>query len=194
MAFDLTMFIDRCRDAFHHEQKNAILRIFNDVMDDSSSIAEVLPASGEDEILLFHSPDLTIYRVLIKHGLQYPPHEHGMAAIIGVYAGCETNYLYVRSKDDPSRVVQTGRFSIKAPRVRILEADAIHAVVNLENEPSAAIHVDLGDLHAQERSLWNLDGEEERVFDEEHYFAWARPLAVVGAPSKGLAVRPARIL
>jgi predicted metal-dependent enzyme (double-stranded beta helix superfamily) len=47
-------------------------------------------------------------------------------------------------------------------------------VTNLAIEPSAAIHVYLGDLSAQRRSLWTLDLDHERPFDEESYFARAR--------------------
>ena len=47
---------------------------------------------------------------------------------------------------------------------------------------SAGIHVYMGDLHAQKRSLWNLDLECERPFEEAYYFRWARSLDPLEQP------------
>jgi predicted metal-dependent enzyme (double-stranded beta helix superfamily) len=189
MVFDLNGFIEECAAAIADDPVRATARLLNAALADPAGIAQVLPATGENEILLFHSSRLTIYRVMVLHGLQYPPHEHRMSVLIGLYAGCETNQLYRRSKSDNSRIEHTGQFDIKPRQVRFLDADVIHSVCNLYKEPSAALHVYLGDLPTQERSLWTLDLDQERRFDEEHYFAWARPLPpTIGTPATGTPV------
>lgn len=176
--FSVSKFIADCIDAVATCNKPAtrIAELLHTAMQDPKSVLEALPNSGEDEILLYHSEDLTIYKVLVYHGLQYPPHEHGMPVLIGLYSGCETNYIYRKFESDPHKIQMTGQIDLVAPHVRTFGPEIIHSIANLHAEPSAAIHVYMGDLLAQQRSLWNLDGENERLFDLEHYFGWARSI------------------
>jgi hypothetical protein len=84
--------------------------------------------------------------------------------------------LYSRSDRDPSMLTESGRTDLIAPQVRAFGGNVIHSIANLLPKPSAGIHVYLGDLHAQKRSMWNLDLEGERPFDMDYYFRWARSL------------------
>jgi predicted metal-dependent enzyme (double-stranded beta helix superfamily) len=180
MVFSLSHFISQCRlAAKDYNPANAVAEVMAVTVADPAAILDELPASGEDEILLHHCAELTIYRVLVYHGLEYPPHEHGMQVVIGLYAGCETNLLYRRRPEDKSLIERTGRINLTPSRVMGFGADIIHSVCNRAPEPSAALHVYLGDLHAQKRSLWTLDLDGERPFDMEHYFAFALDLARV---------------
>lgn len=127
----------------------------------------------EDEMLLVSSPELTVYHIALSPRVHYPPHEHRMPAMIGLYQGSETSFSYRR---DGRALVQTERHDHAAPCIAALPADVIHSVVNMGSERSAAIHVYFGDLTAVERSIWDLDLREERRFDNRFYFEQARRL------------------
>jgi predicted metal-dependent enzyme (double-stranded beta helix superfamily) len=175
MGFSTTNFIRQCEDSLaERDTLEAIKRVMESAVADPTSVIDVLPPDGEEEILLHHSASITIYRVLIYHGLEYPPHEHGMPVVIGLYSGCETNFLYRRRTDAPSLIEKTGRIDIRPPQVVAFNTDVIHSVTNSAIEPSAALHVYVGDLSAQRRSLWTLDLDGELAFDEKSYFARAR--------------------
>jgi predicted metal-dependent enzyme (double-stranded beta helix superfamily) len=127
----------------------------------------------DDEMLLASSPQLTVYHIALSPRVHYPPHEHRVPAMIGLYQGTETSFSYRR---DGRALVQTERHDHAAPCVAALPADVIHSVVNMGSARSAAIHVYFGDLTAMERSIWDLDLREERRFDNRFYFEQARRL------------------
>jgi len=127
----------------------------------------------EDEKLLVSTPQLTVYHIALSPRIHYPPHEHRMPAMIGLYQGLETSFSYRR---DGKALVQTARHDHTAPCVAALPADVIHSVVNMGAARSAAIHVYFGNLTAAERSVWGLDLREERRFDNRFYFEQARRL------------------
>lgn len=127
----------------------------------------------EDEKLLVSTPQLTVYHITLSPRIHYPPHEHRMPAMIGLYQGTETSFSYRR---DGGALVQTRRHDHAAPCVAALPADVIHSVVNMGDARSAAIHVYFGDLTAVERSVWDLDLLGERRFDNRFYFEHARRL------------------
>jgi len=126
---------------------------------------------NDDELLLVSTPQLTVYHITLSPRIHYPPHEHRMPAMIGLYQGTETSFSYRR---DGKALVQTARHDHAAPCVAALPADVIHSVVNMGEARSAAIHVYFGDLAAAERSLWDLDLRGERRFDNRFYFELAR--------------------
>jgi predicted metal-dependent enzyme (double-stranded beta helix superfamily) len=127
----------------------------------------------DDELLLASSPDLTVYHIALSPRVHYPPHEHRVPAMIGLYHGTETSFSYRRNG---TALVQTERHDHAAPCVAALPADVIHSVVNMGSARSAAIHVYFGDLTAVERSIWDLDLCAERRFDNGFYFEQARRL------------------
>jgi len=126
-----------------------------------------------DEMLLASTPEMTVYHIALSPRIHYPPHDHRMAAMIGLYRGSETSFSYRRSG---RALVASGRHDYAAPCVGELPADAIHSVVNLGDAPSAAIHVYFGDLTGIARSIWDADLREERPFDNRFYFEQARLL------------------
>jgi predicted metal-dependent enzyme (double-stranded beta helix superfamily) len=126
-----------------------------------------------DELLLASSPELTVYHIALSPRVHYPPHEHRVPAMIGLYHGMETSFSYRR---DGEALIQTQRHDHTAPCVAALPVDVIHSVVNLGSARSAAIHVYFGDLTAVERSIWSLDLRGERRFDNRFYFEQARRL------------------
>jgi len=126
-----------------------------------------------DEMLLASFPEMTVYHIALSPRVHYPPHDHCMPAMIGLYQGAETSFSYRRNG---RALVRTERHDYAAPCVAALPADVIHSVVNMGDVRSAAVHVYFGDLTAVDRSIWDPDLREERRFDNRFYFEQARPL------------------
>jgi predicted metal-dependent enzyme (double-stranded beta helix superfamily) len=127
----------------------------------------------DDEVLLHASQNLTIYHITLSPGLQYPPHDHLMDALIGIYKGGETNFIYpvaAGELDVPER-----QDSI-APALVHLPSHTVHSVANTGRARSGALHVYLGDLTRTHRHLWNLQSNQAEPFDNDRYLAGARPI------------------
>jgi predicted metal-dependent enzyme (double-stranded beta helix superfamily) len=127
----------------------------------------------DDEVLLHASPDLTIYHITLSPGLQYPPHNHLMDALIGIYKGSETNFVYPVAG---SELDVPQRQDFTAPAVVHLPSHIVHSVANTGSVRSGALHVYLGDLPRTSRQLWSLQGNRAEQFDNDRYLAGARPL------------------
>jgi predicted metal-dependent enzyme (double-stranded beta helix superfamily) len=138
------------------------------------------PAADGDESLLVAGECLTVYHIALSPGLHYPPHDHRIPSLIGVYAGAETQFVYRRAGD---RIALVRRFEIAAPSVRWLAPQVIHSVANVGRLRSGAVHVYLGDLTRQPRSRWSADLRDERPFHAREYFAAARPIGSGDAPA-----------
>src|SRR5882672_7845666 len=129
---------------------------------------------ADDEVLLLASPILTIYHITLSPGLHYPPHNHLLDALIGIYHGGETNFVYPVSA---ARLGVPERHDVAAPTVVHLASHSVHSVANTGSTRSGALHVYLGDLARSSRQLWNLQGTQALPFDNARYLASARPLS-----------------
>ena len=125
----------------------------------------------DDEILLHAAQNLTIYHITLSPGLQYPPHNHLMDALIGIYKGGETNFLYPVAA---GRLEAPERRDCMAPALVHLPQNAVHSVANTGSARSGALHVYLGDLPGTRRQLWNFDTNQAEPFDNGRYLAGAR--------------------
>jgi predicted metal-dependent enzyme (double-stranded beta helix superfamily) len=139
------------------------------------STGSLLQEAVDDEILLHVSPSLTIYHITLSPGVQYPPHNHLMDALVGIYKGSEMNLIY--SPGDGGRVVAATRQDVRAPSVIHMGANTVHAVANIGPGRSGALHVYLGNLPGTRRQLWATDGLHPEAFDDARYLAGARPVA-----------------
>lgn len=133
----------------------------------------------DDEVLLHASPNLTIYHITLSPGLQYPPHNHLMDALIGIYKGGETNFVY------PVVGGEIGipeRHDYTAPALVHLPSHVVHAVANSGSGRSGALHVYLGDLPQTRRQMWSFQSNRAEPFDNDRYLAGARgiPQSVLG--------------
>ena len=125
----------------------------------------------DDEVVLHASDTLTIYHLTLTPGLQYPPHDHGMDALIGLYRGSETNFVYPKSD---GRLCVPERREATAPAVIHLAPEVVHAVANTGASRSGALHVYLGDLPRARRRMWRFSGGRSSPFDNDRYLAGAR--------------------
>src|SRR4051794_13885527 len=140
------------------------------------SVSSLLQEAEDDEILLHASPSLTIYHITLSPGIQYPPHNHLMHALVGIYKGSEMNLIY--SLRDGGRVAAVTRQDVRAPSVIHMDASTVHAVANIGPGRSGALHVYLGNLPGTSRQLWAADGLHPEAFDDTRYLAAARPIAL----------------
>ncbi|PBB67496.1 autotransporter [Mesorhizobium sp. WSM4312] len=127
----------------------------------------------DDELLLHASPQLTIYHITLSPGVQYPPHNHLMDALIGIYWGGETNFIYPLAGQ---KVDEPERQDFSAPALLHMSSSTIHSVANTGSARSGALHVYLGDLPGTDRQLWSLADNRPEPFDNARYMAGARPI------------------
>ncbi|RNJ44469.1 autotransporter [Mesorhizobium erdmanii] len=127
----------------------------------------------DDELLLHASPQLTIYHITLSPGVQYPPHNHLMDALVGIYWGGETNFIYPLAGEE---VDEPERQDFAAPALVHMSANTIHSVANTGSARSGALHVYLGDLPGTDRQLWSLADNRPEPFDNARYMAGARPI------------------
>jgi predicted metal-dependent enzyme (double-stranded beta helix superfamily) len=128
----------------------------------------------DDEVLLHAGPDLTIFHITLSPGLQYPPHDHHMDALIGIYRGSETNFIY---PVEAGKLGEPQRRDFDAPALVHLAPHSVHSVANTGGARSGALHVYLGDLTRTYRQLWDFYGSRCEPFDNVRYLAGARPIA-----------------
>lgn len=126
----------------------------------------------EEESLLYCDETLTVVHARLTPNIHFPPHEHGMTAVIATYEGVESHHLY---KAAGSGIEECGIRTSKALDVCVLGVDAIHSIVNPGADFSRSVHVYLGDLVGRPRRLWNHEGTECVNYADEEYYAWSKP-------------------
>ena len=147
--------------------------VLRDTTNQFHSLGRLIHEEGDDEVLLHASEALTIYHITLTPGLQYPPHTHLMDALIGIYLGGETNFVY---PDLDGTLPIPERRHVIAPAVVHLRPDAVHSVANTGSRRSGALHVYLGNLLQTRRQMWGFAGDRPEAFDNERYLAGARPI------------------
>ena len=152
------------------ERIKAVLR---DITNRLHALGVLVHEEKDDEVLLHASQNLTIYHITLSPGLQYPPHNHLMDALIGIYRGSETNFVYPVAA---GRLEEPERRDVTAPALVHLPSHAVHSVANTGSARSGALHVYLGDLPRTRRQLWSLPSNQVESFDNERYLAGARPV------------------
>ena len=116
--------------------------------------------------VLYRSPNLTILNTFWAPHMVIMPHNHAMAAVIGVYAGREDNMLWRRLPDDAhGRIEAAGAKSLGPGDTCAFGADMIHSVVNPTARITGAIHVYDGDFFGVDRSEWEPDTLDEKPYD-----------------------------
>jgi predicted metal-dependent enzyme (double-stranded beta helix superfamily) len=162
---DLERFIRECRDAARADMpRQAVAQVVERFM---SLPGEVLATVGEQRPgvhALHHSPDLTIMNVVWAPDMSFPPHDHTMWAVIGIYAGTEDNVFWQCRED--GRVSRQGLVRLETRQVRVLGDRAIHSVANPHSRLTGGIHVYGGDFpNAQGRREWDPATREGRAME-----------------------------
>src|SRR4030081_3952896 len=100
-TFDIGEFVTRCSEGLEMDSPFQVISDLRTVtVSKPDRLIDGLPDALGQELVLFRDPRLTIIQVTIAPGLQYPPHNHGMEAAIGLYSGLERNLWYDAGPSD----------------------------------------------------------------------------------------------
>jgi predicted metal-dependent enzyme (double-stranded beta helix superfamily) len=179
MTFDLSQFIEDCKD----KPASAVKNVVEEALRDLSAVKRELDAefSARDmskgdltDLICYRSARLTVLKGATPPGFKTPPHNHNMWAVIGAYDGQENNTFYRRSG---SGLEKAGGKDLKTGDVILLGEDTIHAIANPLDRVSCAIHVYGGDLmNFSNRSVWDPFTFEEHPYDLELLREYSRQL------------------
>ena len=147
--FDVEKFIEDCKAA---SQDTDSMRAVQDVV--ARAVSEpgaLIKALGEPTKggvqKLFQSDELTVLNLIWAPHMTLMPHNHNMAAVIGVYTGREDNIFWRRIKDDPDgRIEAAGADSLGPGKAVMLGTNIIHSVTNPTGICTSALHVYKGDF------------------------------------------------
>ncbi len=164
--FSKEQLIEDCIKALA-EGQDAIREVVTEAVSDSG---KVISALGEPQHAginaLYRSPELTIINFIWAPCMSLMPHNHQMAAVIGIYSGREDNIFWQRRH---SSIEAAGAKSLGSGEVVMLDKTAIHSVLNPIGKMTGAIHVYSGDFFAPDepRSEWEHETLQERPWDVE---------------------------
>lgn len=163
--FDLDRFVEECRAGLAAETGTRFVRevTARAVADPTALIAAIGEPTRAGITALHHAPDLTVLNVIWGPGMTIMPHNHRMAAVIGIYTGAEDNIFWRRLEGGV--VEAAGARSLRVRDCTVLGHDIIHSVTNPLPRLTGAIHVYAGDFFAMERSEWDPETLDEKPYD-----------------------------
>jgi len=180
-GFDLNEFVEACVAARREPEPEAAIRevLLREIREPSALEAALgAPVDPDDDGVLHRSPELFIANALFPRTFRTGIHDHGVGAVIGVWAGHEDNLLF---RPVPGGVEPTGRVRVGCGDVLVLGPNDVHDVHAPRERWSAALHVYLGDITALERSSWADASAPPTPFDGERMEEeWMRVAAATG--------------
>jgi predicted metal-dependent enzyme (double-stranded beta helix superfamily) len=167
--FDLEQFVADCRDALAQDRSFAAVReVVARAVSEPSAVIESLgePTWGQIQSI-HHSPELTVLNVIWAPKMTIFPHNHNMAAVIGIYSGREDNVFWRRLPADARKVEAAGAKALSDRDAVLLGPEIIHSVTNPIDRLTGAIHVYRGDFFNASRSEWDPESLCERPYDPQ---------------------------
>ncbi|CAA6827847.1 MAG: Unknown protein [uncultured Thiotrichaceae bacterium] len=166
-AFTFDAFITDLQEAsMSPNAELQVLALMQQAFKDPSQIADNVPAFSEEADLLLQESSITIWHWCLQPGILIPPHDHRMAAIIGIYKGTEENRFYL---SENGSLQHKATKHVSQGEILSITPESIHSVQATEEQPSQGIHVYLGNLDASPRSLFNWETGEAEPYTEEAY-------------------------
>ncbi len=164
--FELDTFVEDCRMALRESSPAlAICEVVARAVSEPASVQRALETPELAQIEMLHySPDLAILSFVWAPGMSIYPHDHGMWAVIGVYAGREDHAFYHRTSPG---LAQVGSKQLDAKDATLLDPQIIHSVENPLSRSAGAIHVYGGDYLTAPRSGFDPETFEESAYDPE---------------------------
>lgn len=164
---DLERFINECLQAARADMpRQAVAQVVERFV---AQPGDVLAAVGEQRpgVHRLHlSPEVTIANVVWAPDMSFPPHDHTMWAVIGIYSGIEDNVFWQRRDD--GRISRQGLVRLETGHVRVLGDRAVHSVANPLGRLTGGIHVYGGDFpNAKGRREWDPVTFEGHPMDPE---------------------------
>ena len=165
--FDVDQFVADLRASLAERSRGAMKEVVARAVADPAAILRALGAPQKPAIaVLHHAPDLTVLNVAWAQCQITFPHNHLLAAVIGMYGGREDNMFWRRVPNPVGHQIEAaGGTALGTGDVTLLGRDIIHSVVNPLNKISAAIHVYDGDFFAIQRSMWDAETLVEEPYD-----------------------------
>jgi predicted metal-dependent enzyme (double-stranded beta helix superfamily) len=163
----LNQFIADLRAALAERLRQAVKEVVARAVADPAALLRCISEPEKPSLqILLSAPDLTVLNVVWSPKQMTLPHDHRMAAIIGMYGGREDNMFWRRiSNPSTFQIEMVGGQALRTGDVTILGRDVIHSVVNPLANLSGAIHVYDGDFLAQQRSMWDAETLVEAPYD-----------------------------
>lgn len=165
--FDLEEFVADCRAALAEDRTFAAVReVVARAVSEPSAVMKSIgePTWGQIQ-KLHHSPELTILNVIWAPKMTIFPHNHNMAAAIGIYSGREDNVFWRRLPDETHRLEAAGAKALSDKDTALLGPETIHSVTNPIGRYTGALHVYRGDFFNVSRSEWDPESLCERPYD-----------------------------
>ena len=153
--------------ALSAEAEQAVRAVLQDFVRDPEQAAARCNDFEDNDVILFEDETVSVWFCRFLPGQSVPPHNHLMSATIGVFRGIERNDVFTRS--DTGNLEQAEQTEVGAGEVIQLPADAIHGVTCVSDTASEAVHVYLGALSKIDRSLFDIQSNEELAFTDEAY-------------------------
>jgi predicted metal-dependent enzyme (double-stranded beta helix superfamily) len=168
-VFDLEQFVADCRDALAQDGSFAAVReVVARAVSEPSAVMKSLGAPTWGQIqTIHHSPELTVLNVIWAPKMTIFPHNHNMAAVIGIYSGREDNIFWRRQSGNSQRLEAAGAKALADKDAVLLGPDVIHSVTNPIDRLTGAIHVYRGDFFNESRSEWDPESLWERPYDAQ---------------------------
>ena len=165
--FDLYRFIADLRAALSERSRQALKEVVARAVADPASLVRQIGEPEKAAVEVLHaSPELTVLNVIWAPKQVTLPHDHRMAAVIGMYSGREDNTFWRRvSNPTKFQIEPAGGQALGTSDVTILGRDVIHSVVNPLAKISGAIHVYDGEFLTVERSMWDAETLVEQPYD-----------------------------
>jgi predicted metal-dependent enzyme (double-stranded beta helix superfamily) len=167
IMFDLDRFIADLRAALAERSQQALKEVVARAVADPALLIRQIGEPEKAAVEVLHaSPELTVLNVIWAPKQVTLPHDHRMAAVIGMYSGREDNTFWRRvSNPTKFQIEPAGGQALGTGDVTILGRDVIHSVVNPLAKISGAIHVYDGEFLTVERSMWDAETLVEQPYD-----------------------------
>lgn len=163
--FNRERFVEDCVIAHRAEGMAAVQEVLAEAVSNHGAVLAGLGPPTEAGLDVLHrSPELTIFAAHWTPQMNLLPHDHAMAALIGIYTGREDNILWRRSAEGIEAVKASCLFE---GDVVALDADAIHSVTNPLLRFTGGIHIYDGDFFEAHRHQWNPETLIEEPSDGE---------------------------
>jgi predicted metal-dependent enzyme (double-stranded beta helix superfamily) len=171
--FDAQGFVDDCLAAVATDDPIAgVSRVMEKAISDPAALLAAVDKGGDGVVSLCMSETLTALQVSTEPQIKSPIHNHLTWVVIGMFEGEEKNYFYRREGDG---IVLAEERTLRAGDVYVMDANAIHAIVNPLPVRNGALHVYGGSLmNRPGRSFWDPDTGAEQAYDFEKVIAFSR--------------------
>ena len=161
MTFSLDRFVAEAREATAAaEPVGAACALLARSLDAAARQGPI--ETSADETLLYEDETVSVWHERFRPDEELPPHDHGVIAILGVYAGREANRLWRRDagwREGGTLMLGPGAFHVFGP-------NDIHSVRALGGTCSHGLHIYLGALTRVRRCLYDWDDGAPRALDE----------------------------